>query len=183
MGRFESINILWPPVGWKQFSVIEMSSGQSIAKDIAKARIFGLQYSIESVPLFKKNEKFFRHNIEIQGWEYSILNESIEYPVLSFAVMDRFDPELPVECFVSDIRSYATVMPHTKRSAQRAVSAGLFMIKQIAAGQVPDVARVLQIYKLHPTQSFLYRKDRSMEIDLKNAFARGLTQAKEAQKP
>lgn len=174
MGRFESISILWPPAGWSQFAAVKSSSGQSVAKDIAKARIYGLQYRIESMPLFKNETKFFRHDIIIDGWEYSILNESIEYPVLSFSLLDRFDLSLPRECFVTDIRSYDAYVPHTRRSANRAVSAALFLIKQIENGQVPDVNRVLRIYKLHPNQAFLYRNDRTLDPDLKQAFTQGL---------
>lgn len=174
MGRLESINILWPPAGWSQLAAIQSSSGQSVAKDIAKARIFGLQYSIESMPLFKNETKIFRHDIKIEGWEYSILNESIEYPVISFSLMDRFDIALPRECFITDIRSYDAHIPHTSRSANRAVSASLFLMKQIANGSVPDVNRVLRIYKLHPNQAFLYRNDRALDPDLKQAFTQGL---------
>lgn len=174
MGRFESMNMLWPPAGWGQFGDIQSSSGQAVAKDIGKARIFGLQYHIDSTPLFRNDEKLFRHDIHIDGWEYSILNESIEYPVLSFSLLDKFDPDLPKECFIADIRSYSSHIPHTRRSANRAVSAALFFIRQIANGSVPDVNRVLRIYKLHPNQAFLYRNDRVHENDLKRAFDDGL---------
>lgn len=171
MGRFESTHIVWPPVGWSQFASVLASSGQSVAKDIGKARIYGLQYSIDSVPLFKNEEKLFRHDIRIDGWEYSILNESSEYPVLSFSLLDKFDMALPRECFITDIRTYATTIPHTRRSANRAVSAALFLIKQIHRGQVPDIGRVLRIYKLHPAQAFLYNGDRMLGTDLKRAFS------------
>ena len=180
MGRFESINILWPPSGWSQFAAVTASSGQAVAKDIGKARIFGLQYFIESMPLFKNDTKIFRHDISIHGWEYSILNESTEYPVLSFSLMDRFDLSLPRECFVTDIRSYDSAIPHTRRSANRAVSAALFFIRQIASGGVPDINRALRIYKLHPSQSFLYRDDRTLEPDLKRAFEHGRFAAKDS---
>lgn len=175
MGRLENGTKQWPPTGWTQFAAIQSSSGQSLAKDIGRARIFGLQYRIESVPLFRNETKFFRHDVMIDGWEYSILNESIEYPVLSFSLLDRFDAGLPRECFITDIRSYDTLIPHTSRSANRAVSAGLFVIRQIANGQVPDVNRVLRIYKLHPNQSFLYRNDRALDHDLKSAFTESLS--------
>ncbi len=174
MGRLGTFTATWPPAGWPQFGAITAPSGQSVAKDIARARIFGLQYSIESVSLFKNNEKFFRHDINIQGWEYSILNESIEYPVLSFSLLDRFDLSLPRECFLTDIRTYASHIPHTRRSANRALSAALFLIKQIEKGAVPDINRVLRIYKIHPNQAFLYRNDRMLETDLKAAFDIGL---------
>lgn len=173
MGRFESTHIVWPPKGWGQFARVQASSGQSLAKDIGRARIFGLQYTIESIPLFKDNEKFFRHDIRIIGWEYSILNESTEYPVLSCSVMDKFDESLPQECFITDIRSYDTSVPHTRRSANKAVSAALFLIRQIEGGNVPDVNRVLRTYKIHPNQTFLYRNDRLLEPDLRHAFMSG----------
>lgn len=183
MGRFESMTaIVWPPVGWTQFSQVTSSSGRSVAKDIPKAKIFGLNYSIESVPLFKMDTKLMRHDISIDGWEYSILNESIEYPVLSFSVYDRFDLQLPKECFVNDIRSYATPIPHTQRSVNRAISAAIFMIKQIENDCVPDVNRVLRTYKLHPNQAFLYRKDIMLERDLKHAFDAGLEKSKDSNK-
>lgn len=175
MGRFESINILWPPSGWSQFASIEASSGQAVAKDIGKARIYGLQYLIESMPLFKNDTKLFRHDISIFGWEYSIQNESTEYPVLTFSLMDRFDPALPREYFVTDIRSYDTLVPHTRRSATRAVSAALFFIRQITGGGVPDVNRALRSYKLHPAQNFLYRDDKLLEPDIRRAFKDGLS--------
>lgn len=177
MGKTKTIDVLWPPAGWPQFASVKLPSGQSVAKNIGRSRIFGLQYTIDSVPLFQGDTRYFRHDIRIDGWEYSILNESIEYPVISFSIMDRFDPSLPLECFVSEIRSYDSFIPHTRRSASRAVSAALFMIRQIAEGQVPDVNRVLRIYKLHPNQSILYRNDRSLELDLKRAFEEGRAKA------
>jgi hypothetical protein len=178
MGRFESTHIVWPPAGWSQFASVQASSGQSVAKDIGTARIYGLHYQIDSMPLFKNDTKLFRHDIHIHGWEYSILNESTEYPVLSFSLLDKFDMSLPRECFITDIQTYASAIPHTRRSAARAVSAALFFIKQIGRGQVPDVNRVLRIYKLHPTQAFLYRGDRMLGTELKRAFADVKSQAR-----
>ena len=174
MGRLESLNIVWPPTGWGQFTNVKSSSGQAVAKDISRARIFGLQYRIDSMPLFKEDRKLFRHDIHIDGWEYSILNESTEYPVLSFSLLDRFDLTLPRECFVTGIKTYSSHIPHTRRSASRAVSAALFLIRQITGGNVPDINRVLRIYKLHPNQAFLYRHDRMLEPDLKRAFDGGM---------
>lgn len=180
MGRFESINVLWPPAGWSQFSTVTASSGQAMAKNPAKGRIYGLQYTIESMPLFKNNAKLFRHDITVTGWEYSILNESTEYPVLSFSVMDRFDQTLPREYFITDIRAFDTSVPHTKRSAARAVSAGLFLIRQITSESVPDINRVLRTYKLHPAQSFLYRTEPPLDSELRKVFAQGIARAKES---
>lgn len=173
MGRLGTLNAIWPPVGWPQLALIQSPTGQSLVKDIDKARIYGLQYRVESVPLLKDETRFFRHDIRISGWEYSILNESNEYPVLSFGLIDRFDSLLPREGYIADIRAYDTHIPHTRGSAGRAVSAGLFLIRQITEGTVPDVNRVLRAYRLHPSQAFLYKKDRSLEPDLRKAFGQG----------
>lgn len=181
MGRFETMNIHWPPLGWNQFFGVSSSTGRAIAKDISKAKIYGLQYSIESVPLFKMDTKILRHDILIEGWEYSILNESREYPVLSFSLFDRFDPAMDKECFVADVRSYSSHIPHTRRSVNRCVSAALFMIKQVSEGNVPDVNRVLRAYKLHPNQAYLYRRDAANCSTLTKSFEESLARvAREA---
>jgi len=169
MSSIES-SLLWPPKGWPQFDQIEKSFGQAVAKSISSARIYGLSYKIETVPLVRQETRLLCHHIAIDGWEYSILNESTEYPVLSFTVTDRFDMAQPQECFLSDIRSYSSAIPHTRRSASRVVSAALFLIHQIENGQVPDVNRVLRVYKLHPSQAFLYKKDRPLSLNLQKAF-------------
>lgn len=172
------MNIHWPPLGWNQFFGVSSSSGRAVAKDISRAKIYGLQYSIESVPLFKMDKKLLRHDILIEGWEYSILNDSREYPVLSFSLYDRFDPSLEKECFVTDIRSYSSHIPHTRRSVNRSVSATLFFIRQISEGTVPDVNRVLRAYKLHPNQAYLYREEAAKFSSLKKSFEDCLLQVR-----
>jgi hypothetical protein len=159
------------PKGWNQFSGLRVpSAGQAIAKDISRARIFGLQYRIEGMPIFKNDMRLLRYDFHIEGWEYSILNESTEYPVLSFSLMDRFDPALPRESFITDIRSYASVLPRTRYSAMRAIGAAMFFIRHINEGKVPDVNRALRSYKLHPNQAYLYRHDELPEPDVTTAF-------------
>lgn len=169
MSSFES-SLLWPPKGWPQFSQVDKAFGQAVAKSISSARIYGLQYKIETVPLVRDNARLLCHHVSIDGWEYSILNESSEYPVLSFTITDRFDETQPQECFLSDIRTYASSIPHTRRSANRALAAALFFIHQIDQGHVPDVNRVLRVYRLHPAQAFLYKKDKPLSLNLQKAF-------------
>jgi hypothetical protein len=163
---------VWPPKGWAQLAKIKSCNGQSVSKDIARTRIIGLQYKIDTVPLFKGCTKFLNHHISIDGWEYSILNESIEYPVLSFSLMDRFDDTMPAEYFITDIRAYATPVPHTKRSAMRAVTTAIFLMDQIGLGQVPAVDHVLKSNRLHPAQIALYRSEQALDISLQKAFDR-----------
>ncbi len=172
MGHLEHSST-WPPLGWREFAGIDKPFCQALAKDPARGKIFGLQYKIETIPLFKNEQKYLRHDVLIDGWEYSILNDSIEYPVLSFTLHDHFDENLPKESYITDIRSYSSSIPHTKKSANRAISAGLFLMKQIDAGFVPDVNRVLRVYKLHPNQAFLYASKKPVSPDLRRAFYQG----------
>ena|SRR5688572_8473197 len=152
MSKIEKALAFWPPRGWKQLGGITEFSGQAIAKDIRTARIFGLSYNISSEVLYKGKNPLNRYTISIEGWEYSILNESNEYPVLSFNVLDRNDLLRPKDQFVSDIKVMSRPVTGSQAS-RRAVTAGLFLIKQIMAGQVPDAERVLRIYRLFPNSS------------------------------
>jgi len=172
MGHRDSGNCsCWPPVGWVEFAGIPSIHHQALAKDLDKARIYGLQYKIVSVPLFKMETNLFRHDISIDGWHYSILNDSSEYPVLSFSLYDRFESGLAKESFVGDIKSLGSHIPQTRKSAQRVISAGLFFIRQILGGSVPDTVRVLKAYKLHPLQASLYHREMGLSVPLKDVFA------------
>jgi hypothetical protein len=169
--RDQGVFTCWPPVGWVEFAKIPSHPHQALAKDLDKARIYGLQYKIVSVPLFKMETNLFRHDISIEGWHYSILNDSSEYPVLSFSLYDRFDPMMAKESFIGDIRSFGGHIPQTRKSAQRVISAGLFFIRQILNGSVPDTVRVLKAYKLHPLQASLYHREMGLMPPLKDVFA------------
>ncbi len=143
----------WPPRGWQQLGSITQLYGQALAKDIRTAKIFGLGFNIDSEPLYQMEARFHRHKIQIDGWQYSILNESSEYPILSLTITDRHDVRKPRESFVSDIRIMGKPMEARPVLVRRAVMAAQLLIKQIQMGQVPDHERVLSIYHLHPKRS------------------------------
>ena len=153
MGHLKSSSFVWPPRGWRQFEAVTQSNGQAVTKDIQTARIFGLSYAIECEPIYHLESRFHQHSVHIEGWEYSIQNESSEYPVLSFQFSDRYDLKKPKEFYIDDIKALAKPIRKEARSARRCIMAGLFFIKQIQAGQVPDVDRVLHMYRLHPNTS------------------------------
>lgn len=150
MGFIEQGTVIWPPRGWKQLGCITHSCGQALAKDIRTAKIFGLSFQIESEPIYQLEQRFFRHKITIEGWQYSILNESSEYPVLSFVITDRYDVRQPKESLVSDIRIMAKPVENRAVVVRRVIMAAQLLVKQIQIGQVPDYERVLSIYHLHP---------------------------------
>ena len=153
MGTIEKGSIPWPPHGWKQLACIRQSAGQALAKDIRTAKIFGLSFRIESEPLYQLEARFYRHRLFIDGWQYSILNESSEYPVMSFTLTDRHDIRQPRESFIADIRVMGK--PHDVRPVivQRVMMTAQLLIKQIQVGQVPDYERILSIYHLHPKRT------------------------------
>lgn len=160
MCKFKALGISWPPRGWEQLATIEETQGQAIVKEPASARVAGLTYHIEPVPVYQKNNKrIFVYSLQIDGWEYNIHNESREYPVLSFMFQERSDKNAPKNFYISDIKTQARPVIVTERSAHRSMMAALFMIKQIAAAQVPDAERILRLYKIHPTQRSLYEID------------------------
>lgn len=158
MGHFKKSSITWPPHGWKQFEAVEKCRAQAVTKDIQTARIFGLSYIIECEPVYRLESHFYQHKISIEGWEYSIQNESSEYPVLSFELSDRYDLKKPKEFYIDNIKALAKPVCKEARSARRCVMASLFLIKQIQAGQVPDIDKVLSMYRLHPNMRFYEEK-------------------------
>lgn len=160
MCKFKKLNVSWPPLGWEQLRAIKTSSAQAILKDPASARVLGLTYNIEPLPLYlKSKERVFVYDIQIEGWEYNIQNESREFPVLSFTLRSRPNGKSPKNYYISNIKVKARPLTLTERSAHRAYMAALFMMKQIISSQVPDSERILKFYKIHPTQKSLYEID------------------------
>lgn len=167
MKEFKKLGLSWPPRGWNIFDHIEKVSGQSIAKDPQKAKVTGLAYRIEPLPYFRgKNAKAVAYNIEITGWEYTIHNESREYPVLSFLLKERPCKSAPREFYIADMKTMTMPLRITQRSAHRITMATNFLIKKINGGIVPDVERVLMLYKVHPAQRSLYDIDNARSDSL-----------------
>ncbi len=160
MSRHDKLGISWPPCGWDGLGFIKTLNAQAVAKDPMMATIVGLSYEIEPIPVYLKNhKKNYIYHLKIEGWKYSIQNESRGYSVLSFNFQERLNKFLPKNKFISDIRTKSRPFILNERSAQRAYMAAIFMIKQIESGQVPDYKRILRLYKIHPSQRSLYEID------------------------
>ena len=149
----------WPPKGWPQFKSISHKCKQALIKDLKTARIYGLSYKIQSMPLYHLDGKYFSHDIEINGWEYTIQNDSQEYPVLSFKLLDRHDEQMGLADHISNIKVCARMIDITDQTAKRTALAGLFLMKQIGGGFVPDPARVLRVYRLLQDTPYLLQSD------------------------
>ena len=140
----------WPPAGWPNLYQIDSPSGQAVTKNMTDGKLLGHAYSIVSVPLFRADQRLYRHDIAIEGWEYTIQEDSTEYPILSLSLYDRFDLREPREHFISDIKTPAGTLRKSPRSARHALNAALFLIRQISGGFICDYERVLKIYGLLP---------------------------------
>jgi hypothetical protein len=160
MCKFKTLGVSWPPKGWKQFETIKYSSGQAILKNPASALVTGISYHVEPIPVYsKENIRRYIYAVKINGWDYNIYNESREYSVLSYVLHEKENSAAPKYLHISDVKTQAQALEITERSAHRVFMSALFMIKQIESGVVPEVERVLKLYKIHPTQRHLYEGD------------------------
>jgi hypothetical protein len=160
MNQFKKLGAPWPPRGWKPLDVITDYKGQTLSKDPRTAKVTGISFIIEPTALQARDcHNIYAYRINIAGWEYNIQNESREFPILSFTVRDRIDRYLPKEYYLEDIKSKSRPIRVTERSAHRAVSAAVFIIKQINTDAIVDTDRVLRLYKIHPSQRSLYDID------------------------
>ncbi len=149
----------WPPKGWPQFKAISRKAAQALTKDLKTARIYGLSYKIQSMPLYHLDGKYSAHTIDISGWEYTIQNDSQEYPVLSFKILDQHDSGQALTEHISNIKVFARPVEVSAQTAKRAILAGLFLMKQINGGFVPDPVRVLRVYRLLQKTPHLLQSD------------------------
>lgn len=121
-------------------------------KDANSARVRGLSFKITSDPLFVMGQSYHVHRLCIDAWEYTIQNDSMEFPVLSMRIADRFDANIPEEFFVSDIKALSCPVDLTEKSVRRSLQLARFLVRQIQKGFVPDTDKSLRMYRLHPVQ-------------------------------
>lgn len=157
---------VWPPKGWTSLGRIKHPAGQSLEKDEQSARVRGLIYRIVSDPIHARapGDYIYIHHVRIDGWEYTIRNDSSEYPVLSFNMMDRFDPKIPEEYYVSSIRALAYPVGLSENTVCRTINLFRFLVHQIDKGKVPDIDRAMRMYRLHPLQ--LHTQDKTKKAAL-----------------
>ncbi|MEM6811397.1 MAG: hypothetical protein AAF549_02910 [Pseudomonadota bacterium] len=157
MSEYNQSGSDWPPKGWRELGIIKKLSEQAIFKDPYSAKVIGLSYKIEPAPVIKNNIRYNLYNIQIDGWEYTINNESREFPVLSFLLAEKEGEGIVCDSMISKIKTHSRSVINTKNSGQRALNAALYFIEEINNGSVPDFDQVLKLYKIHPSQRRLYR--------------------------
>lgn len=149
---------LWPPAGWASLNKFIKRTGQSLTKDPNTAKVRGLTYKIASDPLHIKDKSFHIHHILITSWEYTIQNDSNEFPVLRLKIMDRFDDAIPEVFYISGIKAMSCPVIMSERSASRSLQLMRFLLTQIDKGFVPDIDRSMRMYRLHPLQLHAQRE-------------------------
>lgn len=149
MYLFSNQGVPWPPIGWKHFSSIKKSCGQALNKDPKTATIVGLSYKIEANPVRLDSENLsYVYSVVVDGWAYSIQNDSQEYPIMSFNLLSRPEDAGQKLPYLSNLRIMGDVFSLNESKAHRAIMAALFFIKQIDREHAPDYERVLKLYRL-----------------------------------
>jgi len=151
MHLFNKQGVAWPPRGWNAFHAVKKSCGQSVFKDPIKATVAGLTYCIEPNAIYASDGTLLMaYTISIDGWNYSILNKSQEFPVLSFQITEKETSgkfNLP---YISRVKILSRSIHLNENKAQRVILTSLFLMKQIDANNVPDYERILRLYRIHP---------------------------------
>ena len=146
MCKFKAMGVPWPPRGWDHFKTIYQTHGQSIHKDPQNARIAGLHYDIQPMPKASDDpdDLNYFYALSIRAWEYTISNESKEYPVLSFQLQERRSAEHATSLSLSQLKVKCQSVKVTEPIADRTLMAALFFIRQIQNDRVPDWERILR---------------------------------------
>lgn len=151
MYLFNKQGVAWPPRGWGLFNSINKSCGQSVFKDPMSATVAGLTYTIEPNSIYTADGTLIvAYSISIDGWNYSILNESQEFPVLSFQLIEKDAGAKAWLPYISRLKILSRAVHLSESKAERVILTSLFLMKQIDAQNVPDYERILRFYRIHP---------------------------------
>lgn len=116
--------------------------------------------------------------LRIDSWRHDLLGDTTDLPVMEI-IFDATQFQTPARALES-LKLMARPVKFTEKVASRTVSAALFLINQINAGQVPDFERVLELHRIHPdinresgkTNGKMIRA-RAMPLKASRSLARG----------
>ncbi len=120
---------------------------QAILKHIDEGRVSGMSYRIEAERIYLNEKPRLMYFIQIEGWEYTIRNDSIETPVLSFTYLDG---ERDTARAVQNVRVMNKTMTRGYRISDKTLRVAAYLMRQIESGTVPDAQRVMAGYKFLP---------------------------------
>lgn len=145
---------VWPPESWPQFSDIQNPEGTAVESDDKHGLLSGINYRfLRTGHTFNKKEIY---KLEIDYWKYCIRKGPLHIPALEFAFMERKDTSSALAEFIGNLKTMSCPLRVNDFSAMRAVMAAVFLIRQAESGRVPEVEKILRIYRLHPDQSHFY---------------------------
>lgn len=135
------------PTAFAFLSGLKRPQAQAILKHIDEGRVSGMSYRIEAERIYLQERPRLMYFIQIEGWEYTIRNDSIETPVLSFTYLDG---ERDVTRAVQNVRVMNKAMTRGYRVSDKTLRIASYLMRQIESGVVPDAQRVLAGYKFLP---------------------------------
>lgn len=154
MSSSEHPCVFWPPAKTSFMADIRQPQAQAIIKDTHKGCVFGMSYRIQGERIYAGNKPRTIYFIHIDGWEYTIRDDSIEYPILSFSYLEAGPHGFQGEKVINNIQVMSRPVTRGYRLPDKTLRTAAYLMQRIAAGIVPDASRVLSLYKLmpvHPT--------------------------------
>jgi hypothetical protein len=133
----------WQARGWAVLDGVNAAENAATRPNPADSSILGLsclQNCHES-----GSEKIM---LRIDSWRHDKLGDTTDLPVMEI-IFDAAQFQTPARALES-LKLMARPVRFTEKVASRTVSAALFLINQINAGQVPDFERVLELHRIHP---------------------------------
>lgn len=139
----------WARRGWDIFKDISHAENSATRTNLKDASIIGLSYSLQLCHEAKEeNGGCEKIMLRIDSWTYDNWGESTDLPIMEL-IFDAVSFSSPAKSLES-LKVMARPVQAAEKVASRAVTAALFFINQINAGQVPDFERVLELHRVHP---------------------------------
>ncbi len=148
MSAIEYDGVVWPPAKNTFLFGLDRPHAQAIHKDTNRGCVSGMTYRIEGEKIYLREKPRLIYFVQIDRWEYTIRNDSIETPILSFSYLAGADSAL--EKAVQNVRVLNRSMKSGYRLPEKTMRVASYLMRQIAQGHVPDAARVLASYKFLP---------------------------------
>lgn len=149
MSPLRHSSVYWPPADIAFLEGLKEPCAQSMVKQIDRGCISGMTYRIEGERVYLNERPRLLYFIQIDGWEYTIKNDSSEFPILSFSYLDTALTH-PLDKTVQNVMVNGRAMRRGYRIADKTLRVASYLMRQIAEGAVPDAQRVLNLYKLQP---------------------------------
>jgi hypothetical protein len=134
----------WQARGWAVLDGLNTAENAATRPNPADSSILGLSYSFQNC----HESGFEKIMLRIDSWRHDKFGDTTDLPIMEI-IFDATQFQTPARALES-LKLMARPVKFTEKVASRTVSAALFLINQINAGQVPDFERVLELHRIHP---------------------------------